>query len=138
MTEKQEEKGLNKKPKGCGKKLCKIRGCLVCYCGNIDLCPECSKPKTQSPENHTPKSNKHTQDNTSKYQEGTFNLSNYIEPESHKKIVGELRNYPVLPVFKVKEAVRLLKEEFDVEYKQVWGIHQIKEIIDAIFGRKLI
>ena len=38
----------------------------------------------------------------------------------------------------IKEFIRLLKEEFDINYKQVWGINQIKEIINKLAGDKLV
>ena len=37
----------------------------------------------------------------------------------------------------LKEFIRLLKDKFKVNYKQVWGINQIKEIIDKLAGDNL-
>ena len=58
-------------------------------------------------------------------------LSSHIEPESNKKIVGELRNYPVLPVFKVKEFIQKLKKAInEIDNDCVLTIKGVKKLIE--------
>ena len=70
-------------------------------------------------------------------------LDEMIELEELNTDFSSISERQLVGVYKelkkdIKEFIRLLKEEFDINYKQVWGINQIKEIIDKLAGDKLV
>lgn len=70
-----------------------------------------------------------------------MSLSNYIEPDDLKLYskggVGIIRNYPVLPVEKVKEFIKQLKEEFK-KFDMVFKLNIVNDMIDKLAGDELI
>ncbi len=74
-----------------------------------------------------------------------FNLSNFIEADEQVSNKGGhlMRNYPVLPVFKVKEKIQNVQRRLNEVINMEWDkgmefiLTEVKEIFEQEFGKKL-